>query len=332
MALETMYEGKSFSPSTILTQGINDTATRIYVEDIDAFPDAPNLAVLGETGTGEVIKYFAKGVDFLDGVQRGVDGVQQVWNVGDKIARNFTKADYDAMRQNIIKLSNEKLDSDGIADDSEKLGGNLPAWYQQSTNGLSAETALVDADTLPFYDASASAGRKTTWSNLKSILKAYFDDLYTAALLLLTGYTKPAQSAAVAATDSIRTAIGKLERGLDDKAASIHASRHSEGGADAISPADIGAAVPAADLTANLAVASWAGASAPYTQTVSGLSGVTANSKLDIGLAETATDAQFTEAVAAQIRATGSGTGTVTFKAHGTKPTDALPILIRMVD
>jgi hypothetical protein len=274
------------------------------------------VSIARTSGTGAPGTVDTYTITYTDGttdtyqVRNGADGSG---------AGDMTKSVYDT-------------NNSGIVDDAEKLGGNPSTWYQQATDGLSAETDIADADTIPFYDASASAGRKTTWSNLKSILKAYFDALYTAALLLLTGYTKPAQSAAVAATDSIRTAIGKLERGLDDKAASIHASRHSEGGADAISPADIGAAVPAADLTANLAVASWAGASAPYTQTVSGLSGVTANSKLDIGLAETATDAQFTEAVAAQIRATGSGTGTVTFKAHGTKPTGALPILIRMVD
>ena len=91
-------------------------------------------------------------------------------------------------------------------------------------------------------------------------------------------------------------------------------------------------AVPATDFLATLAVASWVGASAPYTQTVGGLTGVISTSKLDVGLADTATDAQYAEAVAAQIRATGSDTGTVTFKAHGAKPTLALPIIIRMVN
>lgn len=92
------------------------------------------------------------------------------------------------------------------------------------------------------------------------------------------------------------------------------------------------AAASATDLAASLTAAGWTGASAPYTQTVSGLTGITATSKLDVGLAETASDAEFDAAVAAQIRATASGTGTVSFKAHGTKPTLALPIIIRMVN
>jgi len=198
--------------------------------------------------------------------------------------------------------------SDGIVDDSEKLGGNLSTWYQQATDGLSAEAAIVNEDTFPFYDASASNHRKVTWENIKAVLKTYFDDLYTTALLKLTGYSKAASASAIATTDSINVAFGKLEKGLDDKA------------------------VPATDFLATLAAASWVGESAPYTQTVGELTGVTSTSKLDVGLADTATDAQYAEAVAAQIRATGSDTGTVTFKAHGTKPTSNLPILIRMVN
>lgn len=198
--------------------------------------------------------------------------------------------------------------SDGIVDDSEKLGGKLSTWYQQATDGLSAEAAIVNEDTFPFYDASASNHRKVTWENIKAVLKTYFDALYTTALLKLTGYSKAASASAIATTDSINVALGKLEKGLDDKA------------------------VPATDFLATLAVASWEGASAPYTQTVGGLTGVTSTSKLDVGLADTATDAQYAKAVAAQIRATGSDTGTVTFKAHGAKPTLALPIIIRMVN
>lgn len=58
------------------------------------------------------------------------------------------------------------------------------------------------------------------------------------------------------------------------------------------------------------------------------VAGVTATSKLEIGLSETATDEQYAAATAAQIRATGSGDGTVTLKA-ATAPTIDLPIIIR---
>ena len=44
--------------------------------------------------------------------------------------------------------------------------------------GDSAETAIVDNDYIPFYDTSASGKRKSLWSNIKSVLKTYFDTLY----------------------------------------------------------------------------------------------------------------------------------------------------------
>ena len=58
------------------------------------------------------------------------------------------------------------------------------------------------------------------------------------------------------------------------------------------------------------------------------VTGIMADSKLEIGLSETATDEQYAAATAAQIRATGSGNGTVTLKAT-TAPTIDLPIIIR---
>lgn len=42
-----------------------------------------------------------------------------------------------------------------------------------------AETDIQDADYFPFYDTSATAKRKTLWSNIKAKLKAYFDGIYS---------------------------------------------------------------------------------------------------------------------------------------------------------
>ena len=53
-------------------------------------------------------------------------------------------------------------------------GEDLNAYHINDT----AETTLDDADYLPFYDTSATAKRKTLWSNIKSVLKTYFDTLY----------------------------------------------------------------------------------------------------------------------------------------------------------
>ena len=42
-----------------------------------------------------------------------------------------------------------------------------------------AETGVDDADYFPFYDSSATGMRKSLWSNIKSVLKTYFDTIYS---------------------------------------------------------------------------------------------------------------------------------------------------------
>lgn len=78
------------------------------------------------------------------------------------------------------------LDSNGNLTDSGKkasdfLPSNTPIpsitnCYQTTDT---EETALANADYVPFYDISASAKRKISWSNIKSVLKTYFDTLYS---------------------------------------------------------------------------------------------------------------------------------------------------------
>ena len=55
--------------------------------------------------------------------------------------------------------------------------------YAESANayqiGDTAETTIDDADYFPFYDSSATAKKKTLWSNIKSVLKTYLDAFYS---------------------------------------------------------------------------------------------------------------------------------------------------------
>jgi len=74
------------------------------------------------------------------------------------------------------------LDSNGNLTDSEKKPSDFLTQHQDisdrySTNDT-AETTLDDADYFPFYDTSATAKKKSLWSNIKSVLKTYFDTLY----------------------------------------------------------------------------------------------------------------------------------------------------------
>lgn len=45
-------------------------------------------------------------------------------------------------------------------------------------DGLTAEAVIADDDAVPFYDTSAKGQRKTLWSNIKAVLKTYFDTVY----------------------------------------------------------------------------------------------------------------------------------------------------------
>ena len=66
------------------------------------------------------------------------------------------------------------LKDDGSVDTTNYAPSNK-AYLTDDT----AETTIDNADYFPFYDSSATNKKKTLWSNIKSVLKTYFDTLYT---------------------------------------------------------------------------------------------------------------------------------------------------------
>ena len=83
--------------------------------------------------------------------------------------------------QTIIDLTNDDVTP---ADVAEGVSFHDRSGAQQTGTGNyyspndTAETDIVDADYIPFYDTSALGKRKTLWSNVKAKLKAYFDGIY----------------------------------------------------------------------------------------------------------------------------------------------------------
>lgn len=111
--------------------------------------------------------------------------------------------------------------------DAEKARWNAGGGSGESfdIHELETENALANSDEMPFYDISASAPHKTTWSNIKAKLKAYFDTLYIGATSLVGyatqawvqsqgygTYTKP--SGGIPKTDlasAVQTSLGKAD-------------------------------------------------------------------------------------------------------------------------
>ena len=106
--MKTMYKGIPFSPRATLTQEINGSATVIPVSDVNAFPEAPNLATIGTDDAAETILYSAKTENALSGCTRGVEGSAKTWSAGSIIARNFTAVEYGYIIDNIQQLFNEQ--------------------------------------------------------------------------------------------------------------------------------------------------------------------------------------------------------------------------------
>lgn len=81
---------------------------------------------------------------------------------------------------NNVTLSGNKTTSDlNISYADLKNKPTIPSVDNCYKTDDNAETILADADYVPFYDTSATAKRKTLWSNVKSVLKTYFDTLYS---------------------------------------------------------------------------------------------------------------------------------------------------------
>lgn len=142
--------------------------------------------------------------DLASALQTSLDkadtAVQDVSGKADKVSSatngNFAGLDSYGNLTDSGKKANDFMASDGVTANptgtatgdltSIGIGGtkyNIPSGGGGTDEnayhtGDTAETTLADDDYFPFYDTSVSGKRKTLWSNIKSVLKTYFDTLY----------------------------------------------------------------------------------------------------------------------------------------------------------
>lgn len=113
----------------------------------------------------------------------------------------------DTIRSKMV-AAGQASSSDKLAD----LANNLTFDKYYSTDD-STESTLANDDYVPFYDTSATAKKKSTWSNIKSKLKAYFDTLYAT----LNGHTiEDPEGTALTQRDTLQFG-GDLEVSDDDE-------------------------------------------------------------------------------------------------------------------
>ena len=195
----------------------------------------------------------------------------------------------------------------------------------------SAVALQRDADIyeLAIADVLVSAGATI-------ITQANITDRRTDAALcgLATGFVEQIDATALFAqfTAQFNTWFSGIQETLGEDVAGnlLNLINEMQGDVDDLSALVATKADKAVDISATLTLASWTGSEAPYTQAVTA-AGVTATSKISIGLRDTATDAQYEAALAAKLRATAQGTNSVTVRAIGTLPEVDLPILIRIM-
>lgn len=151
------WNNKANTSTAYLT---SDTAETTLADD-DKFPFYDTSATAKKNSTWSNIK--AKLKSYFDGIYSTFSGSYNDLTNKPTIPAAQVNSDWDA--------------TSGVAEILNKPTIPSVANCYQSTD--TAETTFANDDKIPFYDTSASAKRNSTWSNIKSVLKTYFDTLYT---------------------------------------------------------------------------------------------------------------------------------------------------------
>ncbi len=213
--LLTMYPAQANSPETTLAGSLSATSTSATVLDGSVLPDAPNYLTIGaDTTSAETVLMTAKSGNVLT-ITRGQNGTAaRAWDKGDIIARYFTAADHDAIRENISRLNNGKPDKvedavdgnfaafgedGGLVDSGKKPGDFAAANHSHNDKadkvegavdgnlaGLDESGNITDSGKKPSDFAAANHGHSGY------ALVKYFQNVAVPASAWVSSSTKPA--------------------------------------------------------------------------------------------------------------------------------------------
>ena len=96
------------SPKTTLTANIAADATSMTLDDASVLPAAPNICVIGDDSSAEIVSYTTINGNTVSGLVRALGGTTaSVWPANSVVARNFTSFDHDRFKTNIEALAGE---------------------------------------------------------------------------------------------------------------------------------------------------------------------------------------------------------------------------------
>jgi hypothetical protein len=131
--------------------------------DRDATSGDVNLTVIATNGTGHE---SSVATIYADKFQGQLDG-----SIG-----SATTATTQSTGDNSTKVATTAYTDNGLAAKQDTL---TAANFGSFSNGLTAKTTPVNADSMNLVDSAASnVEKKVTWANIKATLKTYFDTLY----------------------------------------------------------------------------------------------------------------------------------------------------------
>lgn len=165
MAISTMYPAMPGSPKAELSVELSASGTTMTLTDASVLPPAPNLCVLGDDSTAEVVLYNSISGNVVSGLVRAQGGTTaSVWPSGTSVARNYTSFDHDRFISNIQDLEDNKLASVSWGD----IQGDL-ADQTDLQSALDAKQDELTFDTVPTENSTNPVESGGVFAAIKGI-------------------------------------------------------------------------------------------------------------------------------------------------------------------